>query len=108
MNSAQSKTARTDEQRQIPNGAEFRRARNPELREIPKSGTPDGEYGARFIRRWVFRPSGFRALWNLAPYGIWRSSEFGAFSRLRRSAVAPFELYQSAGSRNAQMLRYLS
>jgi len=66
----------------MPNGAESRKARNPKRRQMPdgaKSQTaPNGGAVPLFVALRDFalsgisRPSGFRAVWDLAPFGISR------------------------------------
>jgi hypothetical protein len=66
----------------MPKGAESRTARNPKGRQMPKSAksqkAPNG--GAvplfvavrNFAQSGIPRRSGFRAVWDLAPFGISR------------------------------------
>jgi hypothetical protein len=74
----------------IPKSAEFQRALNSELREIPKGGTAEGGKGAasgpvhgqrlRAVpRSWSFRFPEFGAVRDFAPFGISRRSGFRAF-----------------------------
>jgi hypothetical protein len=81
------------ERREIPNGAEFRRARNPERREIPKSGTAKGDDGAdEATVVCALLARGSSAVRDFAPFGIPRPSEFGAVRDL-----APLELQRRRG-----------
>jgi hypothetical protein len=72
----------------MPNGAESRKARNPERRQIPKGArcqtAPNGGAVPLFVALRDFAQSGiprclgFRAVRDSAPFGIWRRSAFGA------------------------------
>jgi hypothetical protein len=75
------------EEREIPKSAEFQRALNSELREIPKGGSAEGDKGAglrcsepslRRQRCAPFLALGSSAFWNSALFGIRRRPEFGA------------------------------
>jgi hypothetical protein len=72
-------------------GAEFQTARNPEGRRIPdcatdegrdtahRSPAPSGSCAVGLLRPLAFpRSLEFRALWDSAPFGIWRRLEFRA------------------------------
>jgi len=85
-------TKRRTERREIPNGAEFRRTRNPEERGIPESGTTKSEErrAARAAQR-EGADAGARALVafsssarrDFALFGIPRSSGFRALRDFR-------------------------
>jgi hypothetical protein len=90
----------------MPNGAEFRTARNPERRGIPKSAKSQTAKTARAPFR-SLRRSGFRAVrdrrrsefsgvWNLALFGIWRRLSVRAVWDCALFAVAPFKRCSAA------------
>jgi hypothetical protein len=95
MNGAEFRTARNPEGRGIPNGAESRTAERPAAgtaRAGPAPAAVPRAVCSRRPRRPGFRRPGSRALRILAPFGIWRRSEFSAVRARRRSGSPSFGL----------------
>jgi hypothetical protein len=76
--------ARNAEERQMPNGAKCRRARDARER----ANDARGNRRTLMVVQLLFRS--WRALWHLATSGIWRRMAFRAVTVLRRSGFAPF------------------
>src|SRR3954471_18679612 len=76
----QLRRAPNSEQRGTPNGAELRTARNSERR-----GTPNGAKRRRASE--CESAFALRAVRDLAPFGVWRLSEFGDFRSLATFGV---------------------